>query len=73
MTEWYNAEVDVIVLRGHFSLDSAPTSRFATGVPTGTVLDLIVDAHTGAIDSTRIDERTPESLSGLGRPEVLAK
>jgi hypothetical protein len=73
MAEWYNAEVDVIVLRGHFSLDSAPTSRFATGVPTGTVLDLIVDAHTGAIDSTRIDERAPESLSALGRPEVLAK
>jgi hypothetical protein len=30
------------------------------------VLDLIVDSHTGALDSIRIDDKAPVSLDSLG-------
>lgn len=66
MSRWWNSDVAVVVLHGDFSVPSAAMAPRAEGVPSGTVLDLIVDSHTGALDSIRIDDKAPVSLDSLG-------
>jgi hypothetical protein len=66
MKQWWNSQADLLVLHGHFTLNSAPMASWATGAPSGAVLDVIIDAHTGAVEATRIAEEAPASLSSLG-------
>jgi hypothetical protein len=50
---WLHSSVDVLVLRGKFTLLNAsiPAGHLA---PTGSVLDIIVDSHTGVMDGVRL-------------------
>jgi hypothetical protein len=65
MMRWWNSEADLLVLHGHFTLNTTPRASWATGAPSGTVLDVIIDAHTGAVEATRVAEESPETLSSL--------
>jgi hypothetical protein len=66
MEQWWESDVDLLVLHGHFTLETMPIARWATGAPTGSVLDVILDAHTGAVDSIRVGNEAPGTLSALG-------
>lgn len=49
--------VFLVVLRGKFTLDDALVRR-GSAIPTGSVLDLVIDAHTGAVTGRALP--TPE-------------
>jgi hypothetical protein len=66
MKRWWNSQADLLVLHGHFTLGSMPRASWANGAPSGTVLDVIIDAHTGTVEATRVAEEAPASLSSLG-------
>jgi hypothetical protein len=59
-----SSEVDVIAVWGHFTANASPPR--GAKAPTGTVLELIVDAHTGAIETRALYHRVPVPLSRLG-------
>jgi hypothetical protein len=66
MKQWWNSQADLVVLHGSFTLPGMPRASGATGVPSGSVLDVVLDAHTGAIEATRISGRAPSSIAALG-------
>jgi hypothetical protein len=70
ITKWYQSQVDVLVLHGHFTLPTAPRPS-GVSAPTGTVLTLVVDAHTGAIDGERLDDQDSAGLNQLGAADAL--
>ena len=67
---WMNSDVDLIVMHGQFTLQSAPVPM-GHAKPQGTVLDIVVDAHTGAVDGIRLDDSSPAGLSALPAAMVL--
>lgn len=56
--------VDVIAVWGHFTANASPPR--GAKAPTGTVLELVVDAHTGAIETRSLSDRVRVPLSRLG-------
>jgi hypothetical protein len=63
-SDWLNSPVDLLVLRGSFTLSSAPVPP-GQPAPFGKVLDLVVDAHTGWIDAIRTSSQSPASATKL--------
>ena len=64
-TNWLDSTVDLMVLHGNFTLADAPRPVEAAP-PAGKVLDLIVDAHTGAVIGIHTSNAAPSDLSSLG-------
>jgi hypothetical protein len=56
--------VDVVVVRGHFTPNGSPPR--GARIPPGTVLELVVDAHTGWIAMRSLSDRVRVPLSSLG-------
>ncbi len=61
--------VDLVVIDGHFTLN-VPTMEGRPD-PSGKVLSLIIDAHTGWIDARGIAENEPAGLAELGAARSL--
>jgi hypothetical protein len=61
--------VDVVAVWGHFTANVHPPR--GAKAPTGTVLELVVDAHTGAIESRSLSDRVRVPLSRLGKVHRL--
>jgi hypothetical protein len=67
---WYGQQAYVVTAHGHFTGD-VPTPAGSTG-PTGTVLTLVLDAHSGAVSMLGIDKTGPStSLGNLGAVKGL--
>jgi hypothetical protein len=66
MSQWWKSTADLVVLHGQFTLNTMPVTSKTTSAPSGSVLDVVLDAHTGAIEATRISEAAPTALSSLG-------
>jgi hypothetical protein len=65
------SSVVVIILHGQFVLPvSTPSGR---PEPSGPVLSLVVDAHTGHVDIRGIEESSPPELTELGSGRSLAQ
>jgi hypothetical protein len=62
--------VAVVAMHGSFTLEDArvPPGR---GAPSGTVLTLIVDAHTGQVEGRAISNEEAPGFAGLGQTRVL--
>jgi hypothetical protein len=56
--------VDVVVARGHFTPNGSPPH--GARIQPGTVLELVVDAHTGAIEMRSVSDSVRVPLSRLG-------
>ena len=56
-------------MRGHFTANHGPRGAKA---PKGTVLELVIDAHTGAIEVRSLYSRVPVPLSRLGQVRRIA-
>src|SRR4051812_14871084 len=56
--------VDVIAVSGHFTAKGSPPR--GARIQPGTVLELVVDAHTGAIEMRSLSDRVRVPLSRLG-------
>ncbi|HEY1832836.1 MAG TPA: hypothetical protein VGG08_00245 [Solirubrobacteraceae bacterium] len=73
-TEGFNSllkgAVDFVVLHGHFSAPTAPRPH-GEPAPSGTTLELIVDAHTGWVDGFRLGEGQRADLGSLGQAVAL--
>jgi hypothetical protein len=64
-----HSAVDLIAVWGHFTANvSTPPGAKA---PTGTVMELIVDAHSGFVETRSLSHRLPAPLSRLGVVRVL--
>jgi hypothetical protein len=56
--------VDVVAVKGHFSANvSVPRG---SRPPTGTVMELVIDAHSAFVEVRRLSDRLPAPLSRLG-------
>lgn len=64
------SEVDVITMHGHFTLTNA---RVPPGepAPEGSVLTVVVDAHTGELEARGVSEEEDSGLAALGKATVL--
>jgi hypothetical protein len=65
------SEVAVVVMHGNFTLDSAPVPPGAP-VPTGTVLTLTIDSHSGWVDQRELTMSEAPGLAALGTPKSLS-
>lgn len=63
------SEVDLVAAWGRFTAD-VPGPRGAPA-PKGTVLELLVDAHSGFVEMRSLGNRLPAPLSKLGRVDDL--
>jgi hypothetical protein len=64
------SEIVLVILRGHFRLTSASVPR-GHATPTGEVLTLAIDAHTGWIDTRELSEAAAPGIASLGTPRTL--
>lgn len=60
---WVDSPVDVVAMRGNFTLNSAPVPA-GDPEPKGTVLTLIIDKQTGTVEGRVLNE-TPPGLSSI--------
>jgi hypothetical protein len=65
------SSTDLIVMHGQFTLTNAPRPP-KTAAPTGSVLEIIIDAHTGWVDGLRVGNRAATDLSKLGAVTTLS-
>jgi hypothetical protein len=65
-----NSSAKLVVMHGHFTLAAAQVPHGHTA-PTGSVMTLIVDAHTGFIEGRSIGEEVP-SETQLERPVSIS-
>jgi len=65
-----HSEVVVVVLHGRFTLADAPVKR-GDPLPTGSVLTLTIDSHTGWIDARELTNTEPSALAALGHARAL--
>jgi hypothetical protein len=70
LASWLSAESDVIQLHGNFTLTDASCPPHAS-VPTGHVMTIVVDAHTGERIARALTETAPENLATLGAVKHL--
>jgi len=68
---WLSSTVHVIVMHGKFTLDDAPTPQ-NSAAPGGSVMELVVDAHTGFVDGRYVGPSVPAPLDSLGTVTPLA-
>ncbi len=61
---WLESPTYLLVLHGDFVLSGEPVPAGAAA-PSGTVLDVIVDAHTGEVDGLHVANKDPQGLSGV--------
>jgi hypothetical protein len=61
--------VDLIAVWGHFTANGS--TPHGAKAPTGTVMELIVDAHSGFVEVHSLSHRLPAPLSRLGSVRVL--
>ncbi|SRR5258708_3614082 len=66
---WLASTVYVVDLHGQFALTDAPVPR-GRSAPTGTVLSLVFDAHTGGLEG-RVLGDSPPDLSSVGVVQPL--
>jgi hypothetical protein len=64
------SEVTLITMHGHFTLSDEPLAPGAPA-PTGQVLALAVDVHTGAVDFEELGEVPAAGDAALGRAQPL--
>ncbi|MCW3033869.1 MAG: hypothetical protein JWM60_2214, partial [Solirubrobacterales bacterium] len=64
-----HSAVDLIAVWGHFTSNGSRPR--GTKAPTGTVMELIVDAHSGFVEVRSLSHRLPAPLSRLGSVRVL--
>jgi hypothetical protein len=64
------SEVVVVTLHGQFTLESAPVPK-GRSAPSGSVLTLVIDAHTGWIDSRELTDSDDPGISALGNVRAL--
>lgn len=62
--------VVVVVLHGHFTLNDASVPR-GHGAPTGDVLTLAIDAHTGWVDMRELTNAPAPGIAALGATRTL--
>lgn len=70
MEAFGKSEVVVVVLHGHFVLNDVPIPKRATA-PTGSVLTLVIDAHTGWVDSRELTDAQASGVAALGTARML--
>ncbi len=70
LASWLSAESDVIELHGNFTLTDAPHPPH-TSAPTGHIMTIVVDAHTGERIARAVTETTPANLATFGAVENL--
>jgi hypothetical protein len=63
------SDVDVIVLHGDFALHTAPRPSEAK-VPTGSVLTIVVDAHTGEVRARQLSDDAPAATSSMSQSQM---
>jgi hypothetical protein len=61
---WLGSPTYLLVLHGNFVLSNEPIPPGAA-TPSGTVLDVIVDAHTGEVDGLHVADQTPAGLANV--------
>ena len=61
---------ELVVLHGQFSAPNAPRPS-GEPAPSGSVLELIIDAHTGWVDGYRLGGRQHADLNSLGQAAAL--
>lgn len=64
------SEVVVVTMRGQFTLHTASVPA-GQSAPTGSVLTLILDAHTGKIEGTELANTEAQGISALGTSRPL--
>jgi hypothetical protein len=70
-TEALNSSaVVLVIMHGHFTLNHEPIPQGAVA-PTGSVLTLGVDAHTGAVELERLQDAAASGVAALGAQRSL--
>lgn len=64
------SEVVLVTLHGHFLLEDAPVPK-GRSQPTGSVLTLAIDAHTGWVDSRELSDAPASGIADLGAARAL--
>jgi hypothetical protein len=64
------SEVVLVTLHGHFTLEDAPVPK-GHSQPTGSVLTLTIDAHTGWVDSRELSDTPAPGIADLGVARTL--
>jgi hypothetical protein len=62
---YLHSQALLVVMHGQFTLDDAPVPKGQPS-PTGSVMELIVNAHTGFVEGVYLGEHEPSALSSLG-------
>lgn len=70
MAELEKSEVVVVTLHGQFTLTNAPVPN-GHSAPTGSLLTLVIDAHTGWIDARELTNTPSPGIAALGAPRTL--
>lgn len=65
-----NSEVVLVTLHGYFTLEDAPVPE-GRSQPTGSVLTLAIDAHTGWVDSRELSNAVAPGIASLGTARAL--
>ncbi len=65
------SSTELVVMHGHFKLATAHVPH-GVAAPTGTVLEVVIDTHTGWVDGLGLGESAATDLSQLGPVENLS-
>lgn len=73
MREWLGSDAYLEILKGSFTMQDVPRPE-GHAAPHGTVLSLVIDAHTGQLVSRTLSNTTPSSaaLAKLGTVKVVS-
>jgi hypothetical protein len=64
------SKVFVVIIRGSFVTPWAAQAGQAP--PSGSVLELVIDAHTGAVEVRGLSQQVPTGIAALGPTEMLS-
>jgi hypothetical protein len=71
LSAWMSSSSDLVVMHGDFTLGSAPVPP-GSPAPQGTVMDVVMDAHTGSVEMLRLGNSEPTAaLSQLPAAATL--
>jgi hypothetical protein len=71
MSNWLGSGMDFVVLKGKFTLTNAPTPKNASA-PSGSILEVALDAHTGRVDGIAVGAEAPTASSLAHATETAA-
>jgi hypothetical protein len=66
-----DSSVDLVTMTGHFTLGDAPVPK-GDSAPNGSVMELLIDAHTGMVEGRYVGPNILGDLSRLGTVTQLA-